>query len=266
MGGFISSNSIWKFNYPRAELRCRSFFGYVDVSHPELGLQPAINDHSFSGRILGVDPSSSIAQAPEVTAVDVKALRPWRITDSYVRGGDLVATYQPRDDWPYTTQVYWRVTESEWPEGVLGSLSLFVSMQTHLLETWPRLCIHSRLEADEMFRLADGLQQGAVGESLGEGRHAVHPVGKACCVLRRLTGTKVSYAEVMPASDFREVLVNRVDNGACETSWELFADFLEKGVIRRVQVQALFLPRQNDIANAAALCEEIVRRPLPLTA
>jgi hypothetical protein len=267
MAEFTASNCIWKVDDSRAELRCGLVSGCVDLSHPELGLhEPAISDRSFSGSILAVAPSIVGLQVSKENAVEVPAANLWRVGDSYVRGGDLVATYEPRNDWPYTTQIYWSVMQSDSLEGVLSSLSLFVSMQTHLLETWPRLCVHSRLVADETLRLTDVSHQGSGVETVDEGRHTFQPIGKACCVLRRLTGTNVSYAEVMPASDFRQVLVSRASNGACDTSWELFADFLEKGVIRRARMQAVFLSRQNDIANAAALCQEIDRRPLPLTA
>jgi hypothetical protein len=115
-------------------------------------------------------------------------------------------------------------------------------------------------------RLTDVSHQGSGADPLGEGGHTLQSVSKATCLLRRLTGTNVSYAEIMPASDFRDVLVNRASNGVCDTSWELFADFLEKGVIRRARLQAVFLPRQNDVVKAAKLCQEIDCRPLPLTA
>ena len=75
------------------------------------------------------------------------------VAESYVRGCDLVATYEPRDDWPYSPQIYWTRRFTETTDQRLGSLSLFVSLQTHLLDTWPRLSIESLLETDEAFFL-----------------------------------------------------------------------------------------------------------------
>ena len=93
----------------------------------------------------------------------------------------------------------------------------------------------------------------------------LQPNGKACCVLQRLVGGPVSYAEIMPASDFRELTIQYISDGACQTSWELFADFLEKGVIRRARIQSVFMPRNNDQAIALAICKEIDHQRLPLT-
>jgi hypothetical protein len=69
----------------------------------------------------------------------------------------------------------------------------------------------------------------------------------------------------MPATDFRELTIQYISDGACQTSWELFADFLEKGVIRRARMQSVFVPRKNDTAIATALCKEIDQQRLPLT-
>jgi hypothetical protein len=147
----------------------------------------------------------------------------------------------------------------------LGSLSVLVSLQTHLLDTWPRLSIDSLLEAEEAFFLTGCA--GAFGnvKSIGRGEHRFQPTAQSCCVLRRLVGLPVSYAEIMPASDFRELTVRYISDGACQTSWELFADFLEKGVIRRARIRSVFLPQMDDVANAESLCREINEQRLPLT-
>ncbi len=55
-------------------------------------------------------------------------------------------------------------------------------------------------------------------------------------------------------------------NGAIQSQWELFAEFLEKGVIRRARLQSLFVPRENDVQLVAECCQAIEHRPLPLTA
>ena len=75
----------------------------------------------------------------------------------------------------------------------------------------------------------------------------------------------MSYAEIVPASDFRELTVQHDKDGTCQARWELIADFLEKGVIRRTRLQAAFLPRERDVQLAAACCRHFAARPLPLT-
>jgi hypothetical protein len=87
----------------------------------------------------------------------------------------------------------------------------------------------------------------------------------ACCILYRLAGMPISYAEMMPGSDMRSFTISRADDGTCHSRWELFADFLEKGVIRRGRMHTIFVPRDGDIGLARAACNELQRLPLPLT-
>jgi hypothetical protein len=69
----------------------------------------------------------------------------------------------------------------------------------------------------------------------------------------------------MPASDFQSLRIQSDD--ACNSSarWTLFAEFLEKGVIRRARLHSAFLSRENDLHFAAACCDAIQRDSLPLT-
>ena len=50
----------------------------------------------------------------------------------------------------------------------------------------------------------------------------------------------------------------------CSSKWELFSEFLEKGVIRRARLQAMFVP-EDDVQLVAECCQSIAERPLPLT-
>jgi hypothetical protein len=266
MDGVLESNSAWSCQKNRAELCCGSLVGQVDVSQPESGLtRLSISTTPLSGHILAVRPSSNVASELKPVGRQIREVTSLNLAESYVRGSDLVATYDPRDNWPYSTQIYWSAPAHEMTRQPLGALSLFVSLQTHLLDTWPTLSIDSLLETDEAFVLKDDGGAHSEVNSISRGEHVWQPTGKACCVLQRLVGAPVSYAEIMPASDFRELTVRYILDGACQTSWQLFADFLEKGVIRRARMQSAFLPRRNDIAIAEALCQKIDQQPLPLT-
>jgi len=101
-------------------------------------------------------------------------------------------------------------------------------------------------------------------DSHADGPLQINPQATACCQLWRLSGGELSYAEIMPRSDFRQLSVERMDHSST-SRWELFSEFLEKGVIRRARLQALFLPREDDVQLAAECCQAIERRPLPLT-
>jgi hypothetical protein len=83
-------------------------------------------------------------------------------------------------------------------------------------------------------------------------------------MLWRLPGGELSYAEIVPASDFRRLRVERFDH-SIGAQWEMFSEFLEKGVIRRARLQAMFVPRADDVQIVAESCQSIALRPLPLT-
>jgi hypothetical protein len=93
----------------------------------------------------------------------------------------------------------------------------------------------------------------------------IQPSAGDCCIIRRLADMPLSYVEIMPASDFRHVVVHHESDGICRVSWELFADFLEKGVIRRSRLHSAFVERANDVELAAACGEAMARSSLPLT-
>lgn len=186
------------------------------------------------------------------------------MAESYVRGEDLVATYEPKTDWPYSTQIYWSAISAA-IDAVSSSLAIHVSLQTHLLDTWPKLVVHSQLHVEDALLIMCVPGRQAQVEQLRPGGKTYQPESGACGVLLRLAGSRLSYTEVMPAGDFREIAVKFENERTCDVRWELFAEFLEKGVIRRARLQSAFVPRDNDTACVAALCQEIERRPLPLT-
>jgi hypothetical protein len=248
-----SENSSWDFVYPVARLRDGRWSAQVDVSRPQLGLhQLALDGTPLDGQLLSVVPSD---------------VSPWspKVADAYVRGNDLVATYEPTADWPYAPQLDWRAEPADDVEGVIASLALLVSIQTSLLDTHPRIDVASCLPADEVLRVAIGDGEDVHVEAFLGGERTIHPRANVCCVLRRLPGGKLSYAELMPASDFRQLAVEYQPDGVCRTRWELFAEFLEKGVIRRARLQLALLDQDHDLELAAASGHGLKRRPLPLT-
>jgi hypothetical protein len=255
----------WLIGNSHAMLRVGALSGQVDVSCPQLGLNRlAIQSTQVGGWILGVRSGRGMSSAPLPVSLEQAEQPTWPLADAYVRGSDLVATYQAREDWPYATQIYWSAAESGGVQERRSCLSLLVSLQTSLLDTWPTMFIASRLVADEVLLVTCESGELAEIKSLGRGNHRVRPVTSTCCVLSRLAGLPFSYAEIMPASDMREVVIDRGDD-ACHVCWELFAEFLEKGVIRRARMQSMVVPRASDVEHAAAACREVEQRPLPLT-
>ncbi|HEX2476659.1 MAG TPA: hypothetical protein VHK01_18040 [Lacipirellulaceae bacterium] len=188
----------------------------------------------------------------------------WLVADAYVRGADLVATYKPTNDWPFSPQIYWRIDRANAAEQI-ASQSLLISVQTHLLETWPRISIESHLNSDEVLVLSPRSDSGAISRPLDRGDHVFHPSTSMGCIVRRLAGLDFSYVEIMSPSDYRELRINWSADGASHADWLLFADFLEKGVIWRARLQSVLVPRENDIEHAISCCRADEQRPLPLT-
>jgi hypothetical protein len=166
--------------------------------------------------------------------------------EAYVRGEDLVAAYRRTEGLPFDPQIYWRADRAGLPPGVLGSLSLLVSVQTDSLDTHPRLYVSTQLAATELLPVSAA-------------------PATAACLLWRLSDAEFSYAEAMPTTDFCDLTIAGDKEGKLVACRELFGEFLEKGVIRRAQVLSVFLPRERDEELAAECCRALQRRPLPLT-
>jgi hypothetical protein len=254
-----TASDPWRFQQPTAGLRCGALTGRVDVSQPQLGLHEiSIESRGLTGRILCVRQSDEAANGKRSED------RSWPVADAYVRGADLVATYKPTDNWPFSPQVYWRINGADASEQ-LASQSLLVSVQTHLLETWPRISIASQLHSEEVLVVALRSNGDLTSRSLGRGDHVFYPSASMGCIVQRVAGSDFSYVEIMPPSDYRELRINWSADGTCHTEWMLFADFLEKGVIWRARLQSLLVPRENDVEQAGACCGADDERPLPLT-
>jgi hypothetical protein len=244
---------VWQFQRPVAELKCGSLVARVDASQPQLGLhQLRLQTQSISGSLFSLRPS-------EVAAW------PAALADAYIRGGDLVAAYEPAKDWPYAPTIYWCTERPAAGHGALAALSLLVSIQTNLLDTHPQVHVATELPAVEVLQLSVGAGDKINSSTLESKKRFIASESTTAGVLWRLHGVQVSYIEIAEANDFRQLTIERDDRGSCRADWELFAEFLEKGVIRRARLQAAFLPRENDVQLAADLCRSLESRPLPLT-
>jgi hypothetical protein len=188
---------------------------------------------------------------------------PAKVVDIYTRGNDTVVTYAGNETWPFAPQIYWTFESNAIGGSVVHSLSIVVSIQTDRLDTHPKIVVRSSLPSEEVLRVSVAGDELLV-DSHADGELQLDPLAAACCQLWRLPGDELSYAEIMPTSDFRRLSVERDDHQA-HSNWELFSEFLEKGVIRRARLQAMFLPREDDVQIAAECCQAIERRPLPLT-
>jgi hypothetical protein len=189
---------------------------------------------------------------------------PLPVVEAYVRGDDFVAAYRPTNDWPYSPQLYWHANALSTIERSLASMSLLVSVQTHLLDTLPKIVLASEIPSDEMHFIALGEDTQAEIVPI-ESDLILTPSDAVSCTLRRLRSAPISYAEIVREADFRQLRFQRSSTGEMSAKWELFADFLEKGVIRRARVYGVLLPREDDIELALECCAAVQQIPLPLT-
>lgn len=248
----------WKLQNPGATLDCGKFGGQVNVTSPQLGVHELrLEAAPLAGHICGVECDAS---------PDIAAAWPAKFADAYVRGDDLVATFNASDGWPFAPQIYWRANTLASVNNVLGSISLQVSVSTHLLDTHPRISAVTRLPADEVLHIALSDDDHARTTPLSARTEpVVHPEGNASCLLWRLVGGLLSYVEMAPASDFRKLSLEHDKDGTCKARWDLIQEFMEKGVIRRTRLDSAFLPRNRDAEIAADCCRRLAARPLPLT-
>ena len=265
MDGPANARSIWSLQGALAELHCGPLSGQVDVARPHLGLrQLSIDRVRIQGTLLRAIRSAEPRAIEPATSTDEADGWPLPVADAYVRGHDLVASYRSIDDWPYAPQLDWQANTLNSVEGVRASLSLLVSVQTHLLDSRPQISVVSQMPSAEQLRMSTGEGERASVEPV-EGDERMLPFGSTCCVIRRSVAASLSYVEIVSAVDFCDVRITRDGQGDSIVEWRVFAEFLEKGVIRRARIHSALVPRENDIELAIECCAAIEQHPLPLT-
>jgi hypothetical protein len=245
---------VWSLDGNSAELTCGHLSGCIDTARPNAGLRNIA--------IASVQHATKLLRVYRADGTDEKSW-PLPLAETYVRGNDLVASYKPTEDWPFSPQLYWQANSLRAIDGVLASVSLLVSVQTHLLDTCPQIGVASQLPGGEAFVVSTSGNSCHRVERFDRSQN-IRSTNEDCCVLSRFPDTAISYIEIMPAGDFQKVDLHPEATGAA-LEWRLFVEFLEKGVIRRARVHTAVLPRQNDIELAAACCGAIDRLELPLT-
>lgn len=156
-------------------------------------------------------------------------------SETYIRGSDYVSTHEAVEDFPFRTQLLW---SAECLEAGGVQVTLTVSLQTDLLDTNPELKFTTDLPA-------------ASQASAWQGEAVRFDGGDTPSVL--VTPHPSDAIECEPQIE-----------GTTGSVW-LSPPFLEKGVIRRCRVAAVWLPGELDDAAIAATIEQFADTPLPLT-
>lgn len=207
---------------------------------------------------------------------------PTKPLDFYSRGDDLVVTYPESPD-AVRTQIYWHWAPGATTDGAAGlpGFELRVSVQTHLLDSSPKIGVHSQLPASEVIECR-GLDPGEYRAIPQTDSYPLAPPEEPCLqgLIFRLDDSDFSYAQLLHPSD----VLTQSEASACQVpsqtlvevesqhaanqprcSSRLFFEPLEKGVIRRARVRGIFVPRENDLESVAACGQRFVEQKLPLT-
>jgi len=226
------AGSPWQLEASVARCELLGAPAAIDLAHPRLGLRLADGAASILGLQLGT------------TLLDIGgAVEP---TESYVRGGDLVATYNETEARPLRVQAYWHLAElARLPRyDDARMIELQVSINTSLLDLRPTLDVVTTTMAP-VERLS---------------------IGEASAWLIRLPHVPYTYIEIPhPRDCARTAFAPAAGEVQATLRHTLFGRKLEKGVIMRGRVRGALVPRDSDVAAAEALVDDLLEAAPPLT-
>jgi hypothetical protein len=235
----------WQLKGQSARLQCDRLEATVDLLRPAEGL---VGICWAAGRLSGAQVLGIVI--PWLPTGDARSC-----IECYVRGTDLRAAYEQPASQPLRVDACWRLLRPKPSEEYVVALELVVSVRADLPDSRPELAVQSELSSSETLRLVDA-------ETFGYKRLApppqvpmdMQPEDGPGCLLFRLAGKELSYAEMVHPADYRrsELLGRAEDGGTMRVSHPLFDQRLEKGVILRARVRGLFLPCEADTRIAAA--------------
>lgn len=247
----------WHLKGNKAHLASDVIVASVDLLQPWLGLL----DVQFQNQPLATTQLLQIfTRQPGPSGIE-------DLSDSYVRGPDLIATYSQTAERNVRPQIYWRALIDEIPQGCFA-IELILSMQTSLLDGTPTVTTVSQLPAQQVWRMRDDSSGDfeAVKLSLNQ-PYIIDPQSGPGLLLFRLPGDKISYAEMVHPTDFVASTLSEKDaeSGVMRLAQRLFPEHLEKGVIRRGRIRGVFLPRAGDLPAAADCYRQFITSAPPLT-
>jgi hypothetical protein len=234
----------WQLVDSQAQLRISGLQACVDPAIPARGLHQLVwNDSPLTGSLLGVTVAGKATDSSELCTTGL---------ERFIRGDDLVANFPQSESQPFTLHIYWRASTSESPLVVLDAI---VSLQTSLLECYPKVILTTELPAAEVL---------VVHRNVAEGSADLRSDETTAAILLRSANRQWSYLEM-----------THPDDKGCwsvETSTpmmvrrELGGEFQEKGVIRRMRVRGAFMSSENDMELAQRLMADFASSSPPLTA
>ena len=196
------------------------------------------------------------------------------LAETYVRGGDFVATYQEGGQERVTPQLYWRAECVGDMEAT--KLELIVSVKTDLLDSRPLSRTHSLISSDAALLHTSSLtapkfetlKQPGQRQAPGSGRAVRIDASRSSehLFVFRMPDLGLSLAQMVHPTDYVSAELGLDNEPPYSLVTTLFPERLEKGVIRRGRVCAFLMPIANDLDVAVQLASRFVNEPLPLTA
>jgi hypothetical protein len=267
--GVIMDEPQWSLIQSLGRFQVGELSGSCSLDRPAEGVHLALNDHPSSAEMPQL-------LAPQLPSLDAPVSSG---TELFARGGDLVGIYAATQNYPYRSQVYWRLGSHPClvaGRRALAAIELVVSQQTDLLDTLPVLQVASRmpycdcgtisLESGEFRGITSELSAGTVVELLAEqGPHVL---------LVRGESGQPSYAEMVHPLDFMRTELRIFPSASTSDSTHaplearhfLFSRPLEKGVILRSRVLGLWLDPRYDHETALTHFRQFADSEPPLTA
>jgi hypothetical protein len=169
------------------------------------------------------------------------------IQEAYVREDDLIVRYEQSGDDLFTFQLNWRVL----PSDVAGSLALelWISVQTTLLDTHPKIDVRSRAA-------------GAMWHDFTLNDLSIEKSDTTAVGLFKKAGV-TSIVMVQPSDAHQS---KRVRDKNEDFTLRMFGEFMEKGVIRRARLRFYSVPGELSRFAIINQYRAFIDSPLPLTA
>ncbi|MBA3481941.1 MAG: hypothetical protein H0T51_09015 [Pirellulales bacterium] len=222
------STDHWFLQGSEAKLACGPLLAEVDVERPTRGLHNLrLSVEAVEGWLMGVNVAADNAASDE----------PWRPTDVYTRGNDLVATYREPLGQPFTLQVYWRVLTPKNRQS--AALESIVSIQTREWEAHPHVTLASALAVHSA-----QLENGGV---IFRSRH------------------DWAYVEATPPGDFTPSACESKAPNLHAAAWTYGNHFMERGVIRRLRLRGVIVSIAEAADSVEQLRDDLIAEPPPLT-
>jgi hypothetical protein len=232
------SPTPWQLDEYYAHLSLGDLSGTANLLTPDAGLQLRWRGEPLAALAVGLP---TVAETRATSTLDC-----------WLRGGDLVSTYSQSDDRATRGQIYWRAHECSQNGQQHPTLDLIASVQTSFLDSDPALNVCSRIAAREVLRFNNSETSDVTPIEWNDAEQHILSAPEAIgCFIFRLAGGQSSYIEMVHPADFHESVIRLLPNGETELSHRLFAGRLEKGVILRSRVRAIFVPRGNDVPLAS---------------